>query len=268
MAYGFMNKKDLPQWNEEDTLRAKNCKWMMDRQWKNCPDSFIDRIKECKWWYKKLMEELPSPERYELKKRLNNVSMFFNFTLFERKLQSARYDMVMKLLAYDAQKAKMIDDYQQQSKEPFRIPSIMEDYRTKQLTQVYPKGSPADIKQREEKVIGYVPIKEVLLKIPPMEIIEYCDFKLIKYDKWHGYYAIILVDNKKNIKVFYDENAQKVELQAEMEFDELIDKYLNAPENQNGYGNKSYNSVDISNIKQTIGYDNTTNNPLNSPEIF
>jgi hypothetical protein len=268
MAYGFMKKEDLPQWNEEDMQRAKNCRWMMDREWKKCPDSFIDRIKECNWWYKKLMECLPSSERYDLQQSLNKVSMFFNYAIFERKVQSARYDMVMKLLAYDVQKAKMIENYENQPKGTFRIPSVMEDYRTTQLTQVYSKGSPADIKQREEKVIGYVPIKEILVKIPPMEIIEYCDFKLIKYDKWHGYYAIMLIDNKKNIKVFYDENAQKVELQAEMEFDELIDKYLNAPENQNGYGNKSYNSVDISNIKQTMGYDNKPSNPLNSPEIF
>jgi hypothetical protein len=268
MAFGFTNKKDLPKWDDEDMQKAKQCRWMIDREWKNYPDSIIKRFKECNWWYKKLMECLPSPERVDLQESIKNTSMFFEFQIFERKIQRMRYNMVMELLAYDTQKAIMIEQYEKQSAQPLRVASVMEDYRTTQLAQQYPKGSPADIKQKEEKVIGYIPIKEILLKIPPMEVIEYCDFKLIKYDKWHGYFAVMLIDNKKNIKVLYDENPQKLELQAEMEFDEMVEKYLNAPQNQNAYGNKSFNSVDISNIKQTMGYDNTPSNPLNNTEIF
>jgi hypothetical protein len=269
-GYGFTNKKDLTKWNDEDMQKAKACKWMIDRDWKNYPDSIWETFKECRWWYQQLMECLPSPERYTLKERLKNKSMFFEFDIFVRQLQIARYDMVMKLRAYEYQKAEMISKSSQpilNTSNQFGNTSISEDYRIKQLTQMYPKDTPADIKQREEKVKGYVPIKEILLKIPPMEIFEYCGFKLIKYDIWHGYYAIMLIDNNKQIKIFYDENAKKIELQAETEFEKITEEYLKTQENKNGYGNKTYSNVDISNIKQAMGYDEP-NNPLNSKEIF
>lgn len=273
---GFTNKKDLPKWDEEDTKKAKSCMWMMNQKYKNYPDSVISRYKECMWWNTKLHECLPSPELYDYCLDINSVSIVFKFNIFESKVKHARYMMVMKLQALEFNKAEMIRDYatkQQTISSNINKVDTLEEYRNKQLAQTYPMGTPNDKKQKEEKVIGYVPTREILKQIPPMEVIDYCGFRLIKYDRWHGFYAIMLVspdgDNKK-IEIMYDENALKIELKAECKFDELIENYLQSQKEKNPYGNKVYNNVDISKINKAMGYDKnkSNNDPLNRSDIF
>ena len=274
---GFLDKKDLKKWKGKDLIKAKNCRWMIDRQVKSYPHSFIKQFKECLWWNRKLLECLPSQERYDYIKSIKKISIILQPKLFENNVRLARYSMVMALIAHDYQKSVMLEETRKRKEEELAKHnlsvnpqnsnlSITEEFRIQQLSQMYPEGSPNDIKQREEKVIGYIPIKEVLDRIPPMEIIEYCGFKLIKYDQWHGYYAIVLVNNLNEYTIFYDENAYNVETLAEQEFDKAINNYLN--KQNNAYGNKSYEEVDISNVTENMSHDNPETEILNQTDIF
>ncbi len=275
---GFINKRQLTRWNKEDLQRAKDCRWMIDREIKENKDNFIKTISEYLWWNKKLLVCLPSKEKYEYIRRINSISIIFQFSKFKAFVRRARYDIVMKLIAYDYQKEKMLEE-----KEPIRPLSInlniienenkptitlAEQIRLADLSMVYPSGSPADKKQKEEKINGYVPTFELLSLVPPIEVIEYCGIKLKKYDKLHGYFSIVLIDNHCNTnRVLYSENANEIETLAEQEFETLVEEKIKSKEN--GYGNKSYEEVDISNITENMGYNSDSGSDvLNKTDIF
>ena len=269
MGFGIVDKNDLAKWEDEDLVKAKGCTWMIDRPWKNYPDSFFKQVRECMWWYNKLCQNLPSRELYDMKQSIKRLSMFFNFKIFESKIRFARYDIVQKLLAHEYQKRKMIEEAAKRREHISKYGSTVDEYRFINLIAQYPEGSVLQEKQIHEKVTGYIPNQDVLTKIPPMEIIEYCGFRLIKYDMWHGYYAAILCYPKGNgsrkTEVFYDENSIKLEAEAENKFNEEIDKHINLKVNP--YGDKSFTDIDISNVKNSMGYSNSSS-PLDNGDIF
>lgn len=269
MPYGFTNPKDLVRWNPEDSQKARECRWMLDRQYKEF-EKKSDARKEAKWWYEKLYECLPTPELNEFDKKIKKLSILFDLSRFENVLRGARQDMVQKILALEYNKLKMLKKAQEASLnvDNYTTMSTFEQNNIKMLTRIYPKGSQQWQEQRDNKVNGYYPNMNVLLKLPPIEILDFAGFRLIKYDKLHGYFSAIISypkDQKKPVEIIYDENPLVVESKSESLFDKLIDEHLQ--KNANPYGDKTFNEVDISNIQQAMNVGKSNDNPLDK-DIF
>lgn len=268
-----MDKKNLAKWEGEDLQKAKECRWMIEKKYINHFNFFKSR-KQALWWYIKFCKHLPIPELYQMKKDLNGYTSFiFDFDNFNHVMRTIRYEMVQKLLADAYEKDMVLEKAAEENNiirprkqvEP-RL-STIEEYRFKKLTEVFASDSEDYKKQKEEIIAGYKPTYNVLQTQPPIEVIEYCGFKMIKYDKFHGYYSIMIVYPDGKYHITYDTTPNKMESALEAKFDELVNDYLN--NNNNPYGNKKFeNKVDITNVKNAMGYNLQDNDPLNEKDIF
>ena len=274
MTCGFMDAKELEKWTGKDLKQIRKCIWMKDEEVKTY-SNIIQQYREYKWWHEKLLECLPSKERDKYLKSINRISLIFQMKFWGNAIRRARLCIVQSLLAHDYQKGLLLEEevvkkiYIPDDSQPqlSREEIATEKYKLQELTQMYPEGSNLDKYQREQKIQGYVPTKQVLDKIPPMEVIEYCGYKLIKYDQWHGYYAIMLLGNSYGHQIFYDEDAHNVEVLAEQEFDKLTTQFVE--NSNNSYGNKSYEEIDISNVTENMSNDSSPEmDVLNQTDIF
>lgn len=271
---GWYSKKNLCKWNEEDTRNLYKCEWIKTFDIKQDFKNKRERKKYFDELYDRLIQTLPSEDLKELNKRVERYSRISRRDRFEKTIIYTITSMRSKLCAHDYQKQKSYEnkpyaDYEstkEVSFNEFRANLIMQETRKNNLLN---KNNSSENVQKEYTRPGYYPTMEILIKLPPIEIIDYVGFRLIKYDKFGGYYAIILrypKDSYRNPEIMYNENAQVLESEAEYKFDQEVDKYLQSKANP--YGDKTYNNVDISNIEQVMGGDNqNTVNPLDG-DIF
>lgn len=235
--YGFLNKKDLAKWNKEDMQKAKECIWLIDSK-VECPKGKLSRIKYITDWHRKLCDCLPSPELNVLNEKLKKLSIFANIDRFESAVILARYDMVQKILAYQYQKVEMIEQSAKNQDVEVRS-TFMEEYNTANLTKPLPFGSTSWVERQNKHLAGYTPCYLRLKLLPPMEILEYVEHKLIKYDKYYGYFSAVIIfpDSwRREEKTIYGKDANEVELEAEKVFKESIVYYMKL--NENPYGNR------------------------------
>lgn len=263
MLVGLLNKKDLVQWDQEDTDKLYKCEWIKSFEFETIENN-RQRRKYYNAIYEKLILCLPKPELSYMNKQLSSFSIITKRKRFEKTIRYVVSDMRRKLIAHQIHKSKEKERVVVEKETSFQ------EYRANRLLYNNTVKSTIPTNDISNNTInsGYYPTTEILGKLPPIEIIEYVGFRLVKYDKFCGHYAAILHYPKETSKlsvIFYNTNPQIVESEAEYKFDEEVNKYIQSKSNP--YGDKTYNTVDISNIEQVIGSGENAINPLDG-DIF
>lgn len=264
MLVGMFDKKDLVKWDQEDTDKLYQCEWIKTFEFENIENN-KQRRKYYNEIYKRLILCLPKPELAYMNKQLSSFSITMRRERFENIIRYIVSDMRRKLVAHEIQKSKQKEQIVAEKETSFQ------EYRANKLlynNDIQSMMSNGENTFKNEVSPGYYPTTEILQKLPPIEIINYIGFKLTKYDKFCGYYAAILEypqDDFKLPEIFYNTNPQIVESEAEYKFDEEINKYMQ--KKANPYGDKTYNTVDISNIEQVMDGGDDSINPLDE-DIF
>lgn len=259
--YGWNNKKELTYWDTEDTRKLYKCLWIKDFRIQTFSDRQVrERTKYYDDLFEALVQCLPKPELNDLIKKVSDTRNNKTRQRFEIIIRCSLMDMQQKLAAHEHHKIEILQPTSSLSQKEMTF----QQYRDMQHSIKYPNDS--DEQKQQEESIGYVPSEFALENIPPIEILEHIGFKLTKYDKCDTYYIITIKfpsSLNKKLLILYDTNAQALEAKAESIFESEIDNYLKM--NANPYGDKSFISVDISNIEQVMNSNNT--NPLDE-DIF
>lgn len=258
MLVGLSDKKYLTKWDQEDTDNLYKCEWIKTFTFEKIQNN-RQRRKYYDDIYKKLLLCLPKPELAYMHKQLSTFSILTRRKRFENTIKYIVSDMRRKLFAHQYHKTQTVQN--EYKKLIVKRDISFQEHRANTLC-----NNPVQSTQNTNAV--YYPTTEILGKLPPIEIIEYAGFKLVKYDKFCGHYAAILyypTETCKLPEIVYNTNAQIVESEVEYKFDEEVNKYIQSKANP--YGDKTYNMVDISNIEQVIGGGEDAINPLDG-DIF
>lgn len=251
----MLTRRKLVQWDQEDTNNLYKCEWIRTFEFEDIENKW-QRRKYYNSIYEKLIFSLPKPELEYMNKHLSTFSTIGKRKKFENTIKYIIYDMRRKLLAHEVERENKLDNV------TIKREITFQEYRARKLLNDETNVN----KQSSHK--SYYPTTEILNKLPPMEIIEYVGFKVIKYDKFYDHYAAILhypYDMYRMPIIMYNTNAQVLESEVDYKFDQEVNKYLQSKSNP--YGDKTYNTVDVSNIEQVIGSGENAINPLDG-DIF
>ena len=243
--YGWSDKKQLVSWNGNDANLLYKVKWLENYR---IPDFNNKDDKEAYYMnlFKELSRSLPQKELDIMLKALSKINIKKDKSRFHTILRCTIIDIQQKLSVHSSYKENLLNGIDINEKKEMTF----KEYRESEL-------------KRNSGYLSY----DVLKYVPPIEILEYIGFKLIKYDMLRNNYYIVLQypDNLKNEPiVLHDKDAIALESKGENLFETEIDKYLKA--NKNPYGDKSFINVDISNIENIMN--SNGNDPLDIDDIF
>lgn len=243
--YGWTDKNQLVKWDSEDVDRLYKSLWLKDY----IIPKFTNKEEEEQYYIKlakALFATLPKRELNIFDDRLSKIDIVGNRSRFHTIIRCTVIDMQQKLNAHSYHKEQLLKGVPIQPKKEITF----NEFRKMQ-------------QQKQSKYLSY----DYLKYFVPIEILEHVGFKLIKYDIIKGNYYITLQfpdELKKEPIVLYDTNPTTLESKGERLFETEIEEYLKSKSNP--YGDKSFATVDISNIENVMNAGGE--DPLATDDIF
>lgn len=223
-----------------------------------------------KKWHDILIKDLPNILSECLKNSIDDNYKYNKYYIMDYKIKMREFfQLIQSLLNINDNNIELI--------KPINKNDINKPIQKHELTTVYNFNS-KEFKEQQNKIIkDFIPDVNFLLKVPPMQIVDYMNIQWYLYDKYYGYYIAYItinnVDDFTNPIIIYSKNIKETYERAKIKFDELTNKQRQSNSllndfNINKVNHNNSNNKDMENLQKIKNNLGLNNNSISDDEDF